>query len=485
MFSGSPSLDGVSPAAGGFVTSSAVGISCKLPGFSPGDPAPALLVDGRAVAPEDLSLEEGLLETSIVLADGRHTITLTYEPSSLFARPASLTWDFTVDTVAPAIVVSSPEPPDRVGLRKISLAAETDEESQITLAVDGVVTPLGEGRLPGRSVQGDLALTEGEHTLELTATDRAGNQTVKAWKAYADFTPPRLVVDGWPAGSGAWSKNSVELSLMVEDDHVGSTTVSAWIDGTEVELVEEEGDGSRERRYTLETEVLSEGGHDFSVRVQDPGGHEAVWEGRCVVDSSGSFGAKTMRIGAVGTDVVQLQRLLIAEGLLQGSADGVYGPVTAAAVLAYNRERGLAGGESVSTETLASMAGSVRVDLSERRLYLYSDGEVVKTYKVAVGMPRYPTPTGSFKIVGKAVDPTWTPPDSDWARGMEPMGPGEGNPLGTRWMGLDSPGIGIHGTYESASIGTATSHGCIRMYLKEAEDLFERVFVGTPVEIVE
>jgi lipoprotein-anchoring transpeptidase ErfK/SrfK len=68
---------------------------------------------------------------------------------------------------------------------------------------------------------------------------------------------------------------------------------------------------------------------------------------------------------------------------------------------------------------------------------------------------------------------------------MEPMGPGEGNPIGTRWMGLDSPGIGIHGTYESASIGTATSHGCIRMYLKEAEDLFERVYVGTPVEIVE
>ena len=135
-------------------------------------------------------------------------------------------------------------------------------------------------------------------------------------------------------------------------------------------------------------------------------------------------------------------------------------------------------------ETLALLRGSIRIDISERKLYHYSDGELRKTYSVAVGMPAYPTPTGSFRIISKVVDPTWTPPDSDWAEGMEPVGPGPGNPLGTRWMGIDSPSVGIHGTYNSSSIGTAASHGCIRMHLGEAEELYRLVYVGTPVEIV-
>lgn len=485
LLSGAPSLDRVSPAPGGFVTTPAVGISCELPGYSTGDPAPVLLVDGRPVDAADLVLQEGLVATSTLLADGPHTVAVHYKSSGLFARSGRLEWEFIVDTVAPTIALRSPSPPDRIGQRTVGLAAETNEESQITLAVDGAGVPLSEGRVPGRSVEGDLALTPGAHTLVLTAVDRAGNRTVKTWTAWADFTAPRLVVDGRPAGSGTWGINKVELALIVEDDQPGQIATTASLDGVEVDLVEETGREPGNRRYLLKTGVLCEGRHDFSVRVRDAGGHEALWEGRCVVDSTGVFGTKTMRIGAVGADVAALQRLLIDKGLLQGSADGVYGPVTAAAVLAYNRERGLPGGESVSKETLVRMVGSIRVDLSERKLYLYSDGEVVKTYRVAVGMPRYPTPTGRFKIVNKVVDPTWTPPDSDWARGMEPVGPGEGNPIGTRWMGLDSPGIGIHGTYESGSIGRAASHGCIRMYLQEAEDLFERVYVGTPVEIVE
>ncbi len=78
----------------------------------------------------------------------------------------------------------------------------------------------------------------------------------------------------------------------------------------------------------------------------------------------------------------------------------------------------------------------------------------------------------------------WRPPDSAWAKGLKPIPPGPGNPLGTRWMGLSAPGVGIHGTPDAASIGYSASHGCIRMYIPDATWLFDHVQLGTPVLIV-
>jgi lipoprotein-anchoring transpeptidase ErfK/SrfK len=109
---------------------------------------------------------------------------------------------------------------------------------------------------------------------------------------------------------------------------------------------------------------------------------------------------------------------------------------------------------------------------------------VSNVFPVAVGMPAYPTPLGSFTIVNKRRNPWWYPPDEPWAAGASPIPPGPGNPLGTRWMGLSRPGVGIHGTYNSGSVGTSASHGCIRMHIASAEWLFERVRIGTPVWIV-
>ncbi|MFN8109693.1 MAG: L,D-transpeptidase family protein [Thermoleophilia bacterium] len=108
----------------------------------------------------------------------------------------------------------------------------------------------------------------------------------------------------------------------------------------------------------------------------------------------------------------------------------------------------------------------------------------IRTFPVAVGMPAYPTPTGTFHIVQKQRNPTWYPPDSRWAAGLGPVPPGIGNPLGTRWMGLSAPGVGIHGTPASYSIGSRASHGCIRMYIRDAERVYDMVEVGTPVTIV-
>jgi hypothetical protein len=134
--------------------------------------------------------------------------------------------------------------------------------------------------------------------------------------------------------------------------------------------------------------------------------------------------------------------------------------------------------------TRSNFGSVIVVRRGSHRLYVYKGSHFWKTFGVAVGMPQYPTPLGSFTIVSKQRNPWWYPPATAWAAGASPIPPGPGNPLGTRWMGLSWGGIGIHGTPDSASIGYSASHGCIRMRIPEAEWLFERVRIGTPVFIV-
>jgi hypothetical protein len=139
--------------------------------------------------------------------------------------------------------------------------------------------------------------------------------------------------------------------------------------------------------------------------------------------------------------------------------------------------------------TTASIGPAILINRGLNRLFLFRNtGRALtswRTFGVATGQAIYPTPTGRFSIVVKWVNPTWYPPTQDaWAKGLKPVPPGPNNPLGTRWMGLSAPGIGIHGTDEPASIGYSASHGCIRMQVPDAEWLFERVHVGTTVFIV-
>jgi lipoprotein-anchoring transpeptidase ErfK/SrfK len=117
-------------------------------------------------------------------------------------------------------------------------------------------------------------------------------------------------------------------------------------------------------------------------------------------------------------------------------------------------------------------------------LTLYSGMRFVRSFGVATGQRQYPTPLGRFRVVVKWKNPWWYPPNSAWAKDLEPVPPGPGNPLGTRWMGISSPGVGIHGTPQPGSIGYSVSHGCIRMRIPDAEWLFNRVTVGTTVFIV-
>ena len=135
--------------------------------------------------------------------------------------------------------------------------------------------------------------------------------------------------------------------------------------------------------------------------------------------------------------------------------------------------------------TPATIGPVIVIKRGSNKLTLYNGMKKVRAFTVATGQNIYPTPLGRFQIVVKWKNPWWYPPTNDsWAKGLKPVPPGPNNPLGTRWMGLSSPGVGIHGTDEPASIGYSLSHGCIRMLVPQAEWLFNHVNVGTPVFIV-
>jgi len=124
----------------------------------------------------------------------------------------------------------------------------------------------------------------------------------------------------------------------------------------------------------------------------------------------------------------------------------------------------------------------VVVKIKSHELLFYEGTSLDTSFSVATGQSAYPTPTGQWEIVTMRRDPWWIPPpDSKWAQGAKPIPPGPGNPLGTRWMGLSAPYVGIHGTPDAASLGYSESHGCIRMAISDAEWVFDHVHLGTPV----
>lgn len=127
----------------------------------------------------------------------------------------------------------------------------------------------------------------------------------------------------------------------------------------------------------------------------------------------------------------------------------------------------------------------ITIDRSNFKLHLFKGLKEVKTYSIAVGADGYDTPTGLYNIQDKTVDPTWHVPNKAWAgdlAGQVIPGGSPQNPLKARWMGIFN-GAGIHGTADDASIGSAASHGCIRMHVSDVIDLYDRVDVGAPVYI--
>jgi hypothetical protein len=141
----------------------------------------------------------------------------------------------------------------------------------------------------------------------------------------------------------------------------------------------------------------------------------------------------------------------------------------------------------VTTKDLAKKYPAVLiVNRGSFELTLYKNLKPAKTYGIAIGQVGLETPAGLYHIQNKAVNPAWTMPNSDWVapkdRGKVVPGGTAENPLKARWLGIFD-GAGIHGTDAVSSIGTAASHGCVRMRIPDVIELYDQVPVGAPIYI--
>ena len=120
---------------------------------------------------------------------------------------------------------------------------------------------------------------------------------------------------------------------------------------------------------------------------------------------------------------------------------------------------------------------------NERKVYLYEGGEIARSWTVAVGQPGYPTPTGVYSVTELRYMPTWINPAPDtWGADMPAeIAPGPDNPLGLRAINWSAPAIRFHGTENIDSLGTAASHGCVRMSNSDVIEFYDLIEVGTPI----
>lgn len=138
--------------------------------------------------------------------------------------------------------------------------------------------------------------------------------------------------------------------------------------------------------------------------------------------------------------------------------------------------------EVTKDEVAAQYPTFLTLDRSNFTLRLWKDLKLAKTYTVAVGAEGFATPEGLYQIESMEENPVWNVPESDWAGSLagQTIPPGPSNPIKARWMGIFE-GAGIHGTEETSSLGTAASHGCVRMSIPDVEELYEEVEIGTPI----
>jgi lipoprotein-anchoring transpeptidase ErfK/SrfK len=137
-----------------------------------------------------------------------------------------------------------------------------------------------------------------------------------------------------------------------------------------------------------------------------------------------------------------------------------------------------------TAEVAAKYPTFIIVDRTDRKLKFYKRLKLSKTYPIAVGMQGLETPAGLYHIQDKQVNPSWHVPNSAWAGKLagKVIPPGPDDPIKARWMGFNG-GAGIHGTAEVGSLGSAASHGCVRMAVPDVEELYDQVDVGTPVYV--
>jgi lipoprotein-anchoring transpeptidase ErfK/SrfK len=425
-------------------------------------------VDGRDVTPQLQQLPGGFTLAGLALEDGEHRIELRGRGTGLFAQNVAGDWRIQVDTSKPALKVTAPaqkrwqKKPVVRGTAEPGVAVEVRYPGGTASAKAGAD---GKFAIP-------VPVDAGRHQLKVAAVDAAGNRIERQRLLRYDAEAPEVVV----RGVKGWQKTSSPLIMATMRD-TSATTLSATLDGKPVEVTR------TSVGFVLPTRNLWEGFHTLELSAKDKVGNVTTIKKTFGVDSTEKLRPFVpLGLGARGADVVSLTRRLRVEGFWKGKARRRYDAKVQAAVDAYARAHEQQVTGRTNPVMVQQTEGKLVVEKSKFLLSVYSDGKKIETYKVAIGAPSFPTPTGVFEISDMYKNPTWIPPNSPWAKGLEPVPPGPGNPLGTRWIGTTAPAIGFHGTPQDWSIGTAASHGCLRMHIPDVEKLYEQVEVGWTVE---
>jgi lipoprotein-anchoring transpeptidase ErfK/SrfK len=470
---GVPRVDAVTPRPGSWVRHASLHVVINVQGLNNLSHVSARL-DDRAIVLNTTTGDRFAFFTGR-LANGPHVISIAGDSSNPFRNKVRKTWRFTVDTTIPTLTLAHAQGAGTGG----DLVANTAPARLSGTTEPGATVTATAGGAGGRAVADatgaftvSMPLPDGPATVALKAADRAGNSVSRTVSVYVDSHPPILAVTRLPS-TVRYTSPTIGVQ---STDNMTTPEIKAQLDGAVV-IVK-----GPSNRGVLKLTKLAEGVHTLLVTSRDRA-NVTVSRQSFLVDSTEKFGFATMMAGAQGHDVVQLQLALHREGLYSGPTTGVYDSATVQAVKAFERRSGQKVDGKVGTDVLAALSGRIVIVLGKLRLYLYRGETLVASYPVAAGQPAYPTPTGNYHVTVKIMNPTWYPPNSDWARNAKPIPPGVTNPLGTRWIGTSAPGVGIHGTPMDWSIGTYASHGCIRMHIPDVERLYPLVAVGMPVVI--
>jgi lipoprotein-anchoring transpeptidase ErfK/SrfK len=436
-------------------------------------------VDGTDVSDQLRTTGDGLVLELANVSDGSHGVQVEASPSGIFGDSVDQAFEIHVDTRRPALALNQPP-----GGWQTASELSGQVEAGSTLAVS-----YGGKRVVLRSKSGafelDPKLPDGRTTVRLVASDRAGNRSVITRTMAVDRTAPRVHIDRVPALIG-----TAHPTLRGSLDDASPVKVTALLDDSSVALRAPDGqavlgNGTIAGRFSLPLQRVPQGVHTLSITVTDAAGNTTTaTAGPFTVDSTEKLRSSTvLSLGARGKDVVQLERRLKAFGHYKGPFTRFYNARTATAVRAFQRAHDLPVTGIATPQLLQLSAERIVVHLNRFRVFLIRDGKRVFSAPIAIGQPAYPTPTGHYEIIVKIKNPTWVPPNSPWAAGLEPIPPGSSNPLGTRWIGTSAPNIGFHATPADYSVGHAASHGCMRMHRGDVERLYDLIRVGTPVDI--
>ena len=448
------------PANNSFINTPLVNIKIKTPKKS------KILIDNIRLEEEP---ENGVLERDLEFQDGPHEIkVIKNAPLSPFKIERSI--QFTVDTKPPSFTLNLRG--KKFVTRKQGFPIEGTVSEECDISINGVTVSKSD------KFKTSSFLQPGENEFNLKFTDKAGNSISSKIQVFFDDQAPRVTLIE-PKKNTVLKDPYPDIKLEVSDINLNIGASYIKLDGYKLKY-----------DYDPETGMISytcqykqaEGIHSLEYVIKDKMNNKAIGKSTFMIESTEEFGDNDLVTGAKGKDIKVFQKRL-NKAKVKVEVTGVFDEQTKEALAKFQKAKKITGEKDrAGIKTIAALSNSVEVNLEKFRLYLYSpDKKLLKSYLITCGEKKYPTPTGSFYLNKKEKNPTWVPPNSEWAKGKKVTGPGKDNPLGTRWMGFIGNKVGIHGTRYPQTLGTASSHGCIRMSIPASEELYELVNVGSRV----